>query len=98
MSIYCVAYSWGDGFITHEDREKGVIRGYPAKVWIAEDHMGQWVAKVNGDRKSKSEAQTLVTAEVDAAKTAWDNDNVESESSAEKIARLGAKPVDLTLP
>jgi hypothetical protein len=38
-----------------------------------------------------------VTAQVDAAKTAWDNNNVEGESSDEKIARLGAKPVDITL-
>ena len=39
-----------------------------------------------------------VTAEVDAAKSAWDDDNVEGESSAEKIIRLGAKPNDITIP
>jgi hypothetical protein len=38
-----------------------------------------------------------VTAKVDAAQTAWDNNNVEGESADEKIARLGSKPVDITL-
>ena len=23
MSIYCVAHDWGEGFITHEEKEKG---------------------------------------------------------------------------
>ena len=32
-----------------------------------------------------------------AAKAAWDDDNVDGESSAEKILRLGAKPVDITI-
>ena len=40
---------------------------------------------------------SIVTAKVDAAKTAWDNDNVDGETSAEKIIRLGAKPTDITL-
>jgi len=43
------------------------------------------------------EAQTIVTAKVDAAKTAWDNNNVDGESSSEKIERIGAKPTDITL-
>ena len=37
------------------------------------------------------------SAKVNAAKTAWDNDNVDGETSAEKIARIGAKPTDITL-
>jgi len=56
------------------------------------------VARNNGVSKTKDQAQTLVTAEVDAAKTAWDDNNVEGESSAEKIARLRARPVDITIP
>ena len=47
--------------------------------------------------KNKDEAQTIVTAKVNAAKTAWDNNNVEGESSDDKIERLGAKPSDITL-
>jgi len=98
MSLYCVAINWGEGFITHGDRERGVIRSYPGDVWIADDNMRQWMAKVNATTKTKSEAQTIVTAKVDEYKAAWDNDNVEGESSAEKILRIGTKPVDITLP
>ena len=60
-------------------------------------HANLWIAKVAGAVKTKDEAQTIVTAKVDAAKTAWDNDNVDGETSAEKIIRLGAKPTDITL-
>ena len=52
----------------------------------------------SGVDKTKSEAQALVTAEVDAAKTAWDNDNVEGETAEQKEARIGPKPSDITLP
>jgi hypothetical protein len=56
------------------------------------------VARNNGVSKTKDQAQTLVTAAVDAAQDAWDADNVEGESSAEKILRLRAKPTDITIP
>ena len=98
MSLYCVAINWGEGFITHGDREKGKISGYPGDVWVADDNMRQWMAKVNATTKTKSEAQTIVTAKVDEYKAAWDNNNVEGESSAEKIARAGARPTTVTLP
>ena len=35
---------------------------------------------------------------VDAAQDAWDDDDVDGESSAEKITRLGGKPGDVTVP
>ena len=97
---YCVATNTGKGFITHDDSRKFVIQGYPANVWVCVDCMESrmWVARNNGTSKTKSEAQTLVTAEVDAAKDAWDADNVDGESSAEKILRIGPKPTDITLP
>ena len=98
MSLYCVAINWGEGFITHGDREKGVIQGFHGDVWVADDNMRQWMAKVNATTKTKSEAQTIVTAKVDEYKAAWDNNNVEGESSAEKIARAGARPTTVTLP
>ena len=98
MSLYCVAINWGEGFITHGDREKGVIQGFPGDVWVADDNMRQWMAKVNATTKTKSAAQTIVTAKVDEYKAAWDNNNVEGESSAEKIARAGARPTTVTLP
>ena len=97
---YSVMTNTGKGFITHKDSSQFWIGGYPANVWIATDvrESRHWVARHNGVSKTKAEAQALVTAVVDANKTAWDDNNVEGESSAEKILRLGAKPTDITIP
>ena len=97
---YSVMTNTGKGFITHEDSKAFWRAGYPANVWVATDlrESRHWVARNRGVSKTKDQAQTLVTAAVDAAKTAWDDDNVESESSAEKIARIGPKPTDITIP
>ena len=97
---YSVMTNTGKGFITHVDSRAFWIRGYSANVWVATDvrESRHWVARHNGVSKTKDQAQTLVTAAVDAAKTAWDDNNVEGESSAEKIERLNAKPVDVTIP
>ena len=97
---YSVMTNTGKGFITNEDSRAFWIRGYPANVWVATDLRESriWVARNNGVSKTKDQAQTLVTAVVDAAKTAWDDDNVDGESSAEKILRIGNKPTDITIP
>ena len=97
---YSVMTNTGKGFITNEDSRAFWRAGFPANVWVATDvrESRHWVARNNGVSKTKDQAQTLVTAEVDAAKSAWDDSNVDGESSAEKIARLGAKPVDITIP
>ena len=96
---YSVMTDTGKGFITNEDSLAFWISGQPANVWIATDcrESRHWVARNNGVSKTKDQAQTLVTAEVDAAKSAWDDNNVEGESSAGKILRIGAKPVDITI-
>ena len=97
---YCVAENWGKGFIDHDESFRITFRGLPGNVWQvpANNKAGNlWISKVAGAVKTKDEAQTIVTAKVDAAKTAWDNDNVDGESSAEKILRIGAKPTDITL-
>ena len=97
---YCVAENWGKGFIDHEESIRITFASFPGDVWQvpAYNKFGNlWIAKVAGAVKTKDEAQTIVTAKVDAAQTAWDNDNVEGESSDEKIARIGAKPEDITL-
>ena len=97
---YCVADNWGKGFIVHDESSRITFRGYPGDVWQVpayNKHGNLWIAKVAGTLKTKDEAQTIVTAKVDAAKTAWDNDNVDGETSAEKIQRIGAKPTDITL-
>ena len=97
---YSVMTNIGKGFITNEDSRAFWLQGYPANVWVATDvrESRHWVARNNGVSKTKDQAQTLVTAAVDALQDAWDADNVEGESSAEKILRLGAKPADITIP
>ena len=97
---YSVMTNTGKGFITNEDSRAFWRAGFPANVWVATDvrESRHWVARNNGVSKTKDQAQTLVTAEVDAAKSAWDDSNVDGESSAEKLIRLGPKPVDITIP
>ena len=97
---YCVAENWGKGFIDHGESSRITFAGFPGDVWQVpayNKHGNLWIAKVAGAVKTKDEAQTIVTAKVDAAQTAWDNNNVDGESSAEKIVRLGSKPEDITL-
>ena len=97
---YCVAENWGKGFIDFDESHRITFKGYPGNVWQVpayNKHANLWIAKVAGTVKTLSQAQTIVTAQVDAAQDAWDADNVDGESSAEKIERLGAKPADITL-
>ena len=97
---YCVAENWGKGFIDHEESIRITFKGFPGDVWQVpayNKHGNLWIAKVAGAVKTRDEAQTIVTAAVDATQTAWDNNNVEGELADEKIARLGSKPVDITL-
>lgn len=97
---YCVATNWGKGFITHEDSRKLSIQGFPGNVWKVNANnqdANRWIAGVAGERKTLSEAQTIVTNEVTTAQTAWDNDDVDGETDAEKIARIGPRPTDITL-
>ena len=91
---YCVATYTGKGFITHDDSRRFWIQGYPANVWVCTDcvESRHWIARNNGTSKTKSEAQTLVTAEVDSAKTAWD------ALSDEEKALTPGRPVEPTLP
>jgi len=97
---YCVAENWGKGFIEHSESQKIAINGYPANVWgvpINNKDANLWINKVLGTVKTHSEAQALVTTEVNSWKTAWDNDNVTDETSDEKDQRLGPRPTDITL-
>ena len=97
---YCVAENWGKGFIDHSESIRITFASFPGDVWQVpayNKHGNLWIAKVAGAVKTKDEAQTIVTAKVDAAQTAWDNNNVDGESSAQKIVRLGEKPEDITL-
>ena len=97
---YWVEANSGKGFITHTDSRKFEIHGYPGNVWVCDDipESRDWGARNSAATKTKSQAQTIVTGVVDDAKDAWDDNNVDGESSAEKITRLGNKPTDITLP
>ena len=97
---YSVMTNTGKGFITNEDSRAFWIGGQPANVWVATDcrESRHWGARNNGVSKTKDQAQTLVTAAVKVTQDAWDDDNVEGESSAQKITRLGTKPADVTIP
>ena len=97
---YCVAENWGKGFIDHDESWRITFKSFPGNVWQVpayNKHANLWIAKVAGTVKTKDEAQAIVTTEVNAAKKAWDNNNVEGESSDEKIERLAERPQDITL-
>ena len=97
---YCVAENWGKGFIEHNESSRITFAGYPGNVWQVPAHnkvANLWINKVLGVPKTKDQAQSIVTAIIDALQDTWDADNVDGESSAEKILRLGSKPTDITL-
>ena len=97
--LYGVLTNTGKGFFTAEDRRNFFLRGYPADVWVVGNNPkgALWVADKNGVFKTKSEAQALVKAADDLARTAWDNNNVDGESADDKVARIGAKPGFITI-
>ena len=97
---YRVAENWGKGFIEHSESSRIAFKGYPGNVWQVPAHnkgANLWINKVLGVPKTKDQAQAIVTAIIDAQQDTWDADNVEGESSDEKIVRLGSKPSDITL-
>ena len=97
---YCVAENWGKGFIEHNESSRITFVGYPGNVWQVPAHnkaANLWINKVLGVPKTKDQAQAIVTAIIDALQDTWDADNVDGESSDEKIERLGSKPTDITL-
>ena len=93
--IYGTATNTGKGFFTHEDRQKFFLRGYPADVWCVGNNVegARWLAEKNGVEKTKSEAQALINAEVQAAQAAWD-----ALSDEEKAEPNNQRPSDITLP
>jgi len=97
---YCVKENWGKNFFTHEERKQMYLSGHPGNVWVVDDNIfgDQWLAKIEGTTKTKSEAQAIVDGKVEEGQAAWDDDNVDGESSGEKITRIGPKPVKYNLP
>ena len=84
LFIYGTANSTGKGFFTHEDRRNFFLRGYSGHdgsnyidTWvIGNNEKGAlWLADKSGTEKTKSEAQTLVSASVTLAQNAWDGES-----------------------
>ena len=92
--LYGVAENTGKGFFTAEDRRNFFVRGYPADVWVVGNNPkgALWVAD-KGVFKTKSEAQALVDADVQAAQAAWD-----AQTDEEKAEPDNNRPSDITLP
>jgi len=93
--IYGVATNTGKGFFTAEDRRAFFLRGYPANVWMVGNNVNgaMWLAEKNGVEKTKSEAQALIDAEVQAAQSAWD-----AQTDEQKADPSNNRPGDVTLP
>ena len=93
--IYGTATNTGKGFFTAQDRRDFFLRGYPADVWCIGNNVegARWLAEKNGVEKTKSEAQALINAEVQAAQAAWD-----ALSDEEKAEPNNQRPSDITLP
>ena len=94
LFIYGTATNTGKGFFTHEDRRAFHLRGFPADVWVIgnNERGAYWLAEKNGVEKTKSEAQALVTADVEASQATWD------ALSDEDKALSPGRPGDITLP
>ena len=107
LFLYGTATNTGKGFFTVEDRRNFFLRGYTGHtgsasidVWVVgyNEKGALWLAEASGTEKTKAEAQALVKAADDLARTAWDDNDVDGESADEKVARIGAKPGFITIP
>ena len=101
LFIYGTATNTGKGFFTHEDRLNFFLRGYSGHdgsnyvdTWVVGNNEkgALWLAEKSGTEKTKSEAQTLVSAAVTLAQNAWD------ALSDEEKALQGPRPTAITIP
>lgn len=94
---YCVATNWGKGFITADDSRKLKFQSFPGNVWKVNANnqdANRWIAGVAGERKTLSEAQSIVDAEVQAAQADWDA--LPADQKAPTIPGY-TRPEDITL-
>lgn len=97
---YCVAECWGKGFINHEDSRKISFESFPGDLWKVpanNQDANRWIAGVAGVRKTLSEAQAIVDAEVAADQADYDaipaDDPIKTEGHPGYIQR----PTAITL-
>ena len=90
---YCTATNTGTGFITHEEKENFSISGYSGDVWVVDNssEATAWISKVSGVSKTKSQAQTIVDAQIATAQTDWD-------SRSDEYKTIHLRPIGVTLP
>ena len=102
LFIYGTAANYGKNFFTHEDRRNFFLRGYQGHdgsdyvdTWVVGNNEkgATWLAEKNGTEKTKSEAQTLVSAAVTLTQNAYD-----ALSDEEKATRPGGRPGAITIP
>ena len=102
LFIYGTANNTGKNFFTHEDRRNFFLRGYTGHdgsnyvdTWtIGNNEKGAlWLAEKNGVEKTKTQAQTLVSAAVTISQNAYD-----ALSDEEKASRPGGRPGAITIP
>ena len=94
---YCVAENWGKGFIDHVESQRITFVGYPGNVWQVpayNKHGNLWIAKVAGTVKTKTEAQAIVDAEVQAAQAVWD---ALPDADKAPAVESNTRPADITL-
>jgi len=95
---YCQAENWGKGFIEIVDDFE--TTSFPGNIWRVPAYNKRanlWISKVLGVPKTVSEAQAIVDAKISEMQTAWDNDNVDGETTEEKQDRLGFRQPAITL-
>ena len=90
---YCVKENWGKSLFTHEERKQMYLAGHPGNVWVVDDNIfgDNWISKVVGTTKTKSEAQAIVDGEIEDAQDFYD-----AQSSEYKA--LNSRPVKYNLP
>ena len=81
--------------LLQKTEEHSFLEVIPADVWMIGNNVegARWLAEKNGVEKTKSEAQALITAEVQAAQAAWD-----AQTDEEKAEPNNVRPTDITLP
>ena len=79
---YCTATNWRKNFFTHEERKQFHLSGHAGDVWVVGENLygDQWIGKVSGVAKTRSEAKAIVTAEIEAAQAAHDALSAEEQS------------------
>jgi hypothetical protein len=73
---YLVAENWGKGFITAKEYSNIEFIGFPGNIWripANNEAADLWVVKVSGSIITKTEAQTIINAQIETAQANWDS-------------------------